>query len=160
LCGLPESDDIFEYNEQIDGRYPRRILLEPFGFEDQFQQKKFRMFLKFIDDELPFPEYSNLSDPLLASKIHYVTEGVPRYVKDLVIEAAKLSLKRGLDFVNEESLHDAFNRITRSNQRYAINPFLDIKFEYFVEVEKQKAKIKAFIEERKPVPKRKRKKTS
>ncbi|MBW7474322.1 TniB family NTP-binding protein [Paenibacillus oenotherae] len=160
LCGLPESNDIFEYNEQIDGRYPRRILLEPFGFEDQEQQRSFRMFLKYIDEELPFPEHSNLSDPLLASKIHYVTEGVPRYVKDLMIEAAKLSLKRGFDRINEESLHDAFNRITRSNQRYAINPFLDSKFEYFAELKKQQAKIKAFIDERQSNSKRKRKKTS
>lgn len=158
LCGLPESDDIFEYNEQIDGRYPRRILLEPFGFDDQKQQKKFRKFLKLIDEELPFPEYSNLSDPLLASKIHYVTEGVPRYVKDLLLETVKLSLKRGFDCIHEEALHDAFNRITRSNQRYAINPFMDSKFDYFAEVKKQQTKIKAFIGERKP--NRKRKKTS
>lgn len=148
LCGLPESEAIFEYNEQIDGRYPRRIILEPFGFEDQSQQKKFRMFLKKLDEELPFSEYSNLSDPVLASKIHYVSEGVPRYIKDLLIEATKLSLKQGLDYINENSLHDAFHRLTRSNQRYAINPFGEDRFNYFEETETRRRQIEAFIQEK------------
>ncbi|GFN33852.1 TniB family NTP-binding protein [Paenibacillus xylaniclasticus] len=147
LCGLPESEAIFEYNEQIDGRYPRRIILEPFGFEDQAQQKKFRMFLKKLDEELPLSEYSNLSDPVLASKIHYVTEGVPRYIKDLLIEATKLSLKRGLDYINEDSLHDAFHRLTRSNQRYAVNPFGDDRFNYFEAVEIKRRKEEALVRE-------------
>ncbi|MEK4479974.1 TniB family NTP-binding protein [Paenibacillus sp. FSL R5-0876] len=145
LCGLPESNAIFEYNEQLDGRYPRRILLEPFGFGDKVQQKQFRIFLKTLDEGLPFSEISNLSDPSLASKMHYVTEGVPRYVKDILIEATKLSLKRGLDQINEDSLHDAFHRITRSNQIHAINPFGDNHFDYFNAVATKQMKDEAFI---------------
>ncbi|WP_338555586.1 TniB family NTP-binding protein [Paenibacillus sp. KS-LC4] len=160
LCGLPESDGIFEYNEQIDGRYPRRIILEPFGFEDQTQQKKFRLFLKKLDDELPFSEYSNLSDPMIASKIHYVTDGVPRYIKDLLMEASKLSFRRGFDFVNEDSLHDAFHRLTRSNQRYVINPFGDTRFNYFEAIEIKRTKETAFINSQYQKPNQKNKKQS
>ncbi|URN93097.1 MAG: TniB family NTP-binding protein [Candidatus Pristimantibacillus lignocellulolyticus] len=158
LCGLPESKDIFEYNEQIDGRYPRRIILEPFGFEEQAQQKKFRLFLKKLDGEMPFSEYSNLSDPMLASKIHYVTEGVPRYIKDILIEATKTSLKRGIDYINEDSLHDAFHRLTRSNQRYAINPFGDARFNYFDAIEIKRKKETAFINSQNDNSKRNNKK--
>lgn len=160
LCGLPESEAIFEYNEQIDGRYPRRIILEPFGFEDQSQQKKFRLFLKKLDEELPFSQYSNLSDPVLASKIHYVSEGVPRYIKDLLIEATKLSLKQGLDYINENSLHDAFHRLTRSNQRYAINPFGENRFNYFEEIEARRRQIEDFIQENSQSQKKQKKKKS
>jgi Cdc6-like AAA superfamily ATPase len=160
LCGLPESNQIFEYNEQIDGRYPRRIILNPFGFEDKEQQKKYRTFLKSLDEELPFAKPSNLSDPIIASKIHYVTEGVPRYIKDLLIEATKLSLKRGLDAIDEDALHDAFHRLTRSNQRYIDNPFNSPDFNYFSALEKHQRLKAAFIQEQENELQKNRKKTS
>ncbi|MNP47251.1 hypothetical protein D3C76_1412950 [compost metagenome] len=73
---------------------------------------------------------------------------MPRYIKDLLIEATKLSLKQGLDYINENSLHDAFHRLTRSNQRYAINPFGEDRFNYFEETETRRRQIEAFIQEK------------
>ncbi|MNC72467.1 hypothetical protein D3C75_1235230 [compost metagenome] len=74
---------------------------------------------------------------------------MPRYIKDLLIEATKRSLKRGLDFIDEESLHDAFHRLTRSTQRYAVNPFGDTKFDYFKAMEVKIKQEKAFIDSKK-----------
>ncbi|CAM4518912.1 TniB family NTP-binding protein [Paenibacillus typhae] len=138
LVGLPESERIFSYNEQLDGRYPNRMVLPPFSYSSKKDIIEFRRFLVSIDDKLPLSELSNLSDPELAAKIFYFSFGVPRYVMNLLKSATEISLNKGKDLITEIELRDAFNRITRSTRPYAINPFENTKFHLMDEIEKEK----------------------
>ncbi|QUL57048.1 TniB family NTP-binding protein [Paenibacillus tritici] len=159
LCGLPESQRIFEHNEQLDGRYSNRIFLDPFYFGSPEEQIEFRMFLKYLDAELPFSESSYLSDPQLAAKIYYFSHGVSRYIKDLVKEATKISLRQGKDCITESSLRDACYRITRSSRPYALIPFDNNKFDLEEWLEVEDKKNQAFIKEsQEEIKKRRRRK--
>lgn len=144
LCGLPESERIFEHNEQLDGRYTNRLYLAPFGYNTKYEQLEFRRFLVSIDNQLPFPNKSNLADPHIAGKIYYFSFGLPRYVMDLLKQATKYALKDGQDILTETNLRDAFYRIKRSTRPYAINPFemKHFKLEEELSIEKKRQGIK------------------
>lgn len=123
LCGLPESERIFEHNEQLDSRYTNRLYLNPFRYDTKEEKIAFRRFLVTIDEKLPFQNKANLSDPHIASKIFYFSFGLPRYIMDLLRQATKIALNRGHNNLTELDLRDAFERIKRSSRPYAINPF-------------------------------------
>lgn len=146
LCGLPDSERVFEHNEQLDGRYPNRIYLSPFGFNNREEQKDFRKFLMAIDKDLPFSKFSNLADPVIAAKIFYFSFGVPRYVMDLLKQATKFSLKRGQDQITERELKNAFSKITRSVRPFAVNPFENDKFDLVYEIEKERKQKEALFQ--------------
>ncbi|WP_410511759.1 TniB family NTP-binding protein [Paenibacillus sp. BR2-3] len=137
LCGLPVSERIFEHNEQLDGRYPNRVVLPPFSFSSKEQIIEFRKFLVSIDKLLPFSNLSHISDPEIAAKIYYFSSGIPRYIMRLLKQATKYALKKGDDQISEIDLRDAFDRITRSTRPYAINPFEQNRFDLMEEIEKE-----------------------
>ncbi|MDH6374324.1 putative AAA+ superfamily ATPase [Paenibacillus sp. PastF-3] len=138
LCGLPVSERIFEHNEQLDGRYPNRILLPPFAFSTNEEIIEFRKFIVSIDKQLPFYKLSHLSDPDIAAKIYYFSFGVPRYIMDLLKQATKYALKKGNDQITQIELRDSFDKITRSIRPYAINPFEQKNFDLMDEIEKER----------------------
>ncbi|WP_068773769.1 TniB family NTP-binding protein [Paenibacillus sp. FJAT-26967] len=158
LCGLPESQRIFEHNEQLDGRYANRILFEPFHFGSREEQLEFRKFLKYMDDQLPFCESSNLGDPQTAAKIYYFSHGVPRYIKDMLREATKIALRKGEDCLTERALRDAYHRITRSVRPFAINPFEQSNFDLREVMEVEQKMEEAFLKKSQEARKQGRKK--
>jgi len=89
LFGKPEAKRIFEFNSQLDGRYRIKIQLHAFTFSDPTAQNEFRKFLFSMDLGIPLSEWSKLHTPYLAAKIFYATRGVPRQVKNLLLEATK-----------------------------------------------------------------------
>lgn len=149
LCGLPDSERVFEHNEQLDGRYPNRVYISPFGFNSRDEQKEFRKFLMGIDRDLPFCNLSNLADPSIAGKIYYFSFGVPRYVMDLIKQAAKFSFRRGHDQITERDFKDAFNRITRSIRPYAVNTFEKENFDLIEEIEKERKQQETLFQQEK-----------
>ncbi|WP_068792299.1 TniB family NTP-binding protein [Brevibacillus laterosporus] len=123
LCGLPESEKIFMSNEQLDSRFERKETLEPFYYETYEQQKEFRSFLNTFDKQLPFPEQSYIAEARIAEKIFYISNGVPRYIKNLLKEATKVALKDSQDKIIELHLGQAFEKNIRSTRPFLINPF-------------------------------------
>lgn len=141
LCGLPESKRIFEYNEQLDGRYTNRFYLLPFSYETQKERTEFRSFLLSVDENLPFPKKSNLADPNIASRIFYFSLGSTRYTMDLIKNATKEALKAKNECITYDNLRDAYYKMKKSNRPYAINPFEINNFELKDEILKEKKKL-------------------
>nr|WP_238333120.1 TniB family NTP-binding protein [Brevibacillus laterosporus] len=128
LCGLPESEKIFMSNEQLDSRFERKETLEPFYYETFEQQKEFRSFLNTFDKQLPFPEQSYIAEARIAEKIFYISNGIPRYIKNLLKEATKIALNDSQDKINEIHLGQAFEKNIRSTRPFLINPFNEKTF--------------------------------
>ncbi|MCM3443547.1 TniB family NTP-binding protein (plasmid) [Metabacillus halosaccharovorans] len=128
LCGMPESEKIFAHNDQLDRRFTEKVKMVGFDYMRKEDQIDFRIFLKSIDEQLPFIHKSDLANKNLADKIYYVSRGIPHYVNKLLVEATTLAAKNGNDFIDENHLYEAFKRINISNRPYIINPFGDERF--------------------------------
>lgn len=123
VCGMPKSIKVFEINEQLDRRFCEKHSLEPFSYQSREDQIEFRAFINGIDRQLPFPEPSNLADPILSQKIFYATKGNPFYIKKLLEGATVSALKNGCDSITEDDLFIAFKSISLSTRPFVINPF-------------------------------------
>jgi hypothetical protein len=116
LSGLPVVERILNWSSKMDRRFSNRLKMKPFNFETIKEQLEFKIFLKSIDDELPFFNRSKLEEPQIASLIHNATKGIPSYIKELLSIATKMSLKAGKD------------SITKVEIEYVIKTFMDDKF--------------------------------
>ncbi len=140
LCGMPDSERIFHYNPQLGRRFSNRHELSSFQFATKEQQNEFRSFLLNLDLKLPFSSPSNLASSDLSAKIFYATHGIQYYIKELIKEATVISAKRGLDFIDEESLDIAYDGISISNRPFAKNPFKIEEFNLALEINEEKRK--------------------
>ncbi len=142
VCGMPESERVFAYNEQLDRRFCEKQNLQPFSYQSKEDQIEFRAFLNGIDKQLPFPEQSYIADPILAQKMFYATNGNPFYIKKILEEATVSALKNGCDSIEEDDLYIAFKSITLSSRPFVINPFNNENFNLldFYEQEKRMKK--------------------
>ncbi|NOU75316.1 AAA family ATPase [Paenibacillus sp. LMG 31458] len=140
LCGMPESLRIFETNPQLDRRFTNKIELTPFLYRTEAEIVQFRVFLKKIENDLPFYESSNITDRIISDKIYYVTNGIPFYVMQLIVEATTSALLDGSDKILETHLNKAFRKIKQSARKLIANPFEDNKFELsdYLQLEKEK----------------------
>lgn len=129
LCGMPESIKVFISNPQLDRRYCNKIELKPFAFNNVEETIIFRTFLKKIEMQLPFPTPSNISDPYIASKIFYISKGIPFYVMKLIEEAVLFALLGGSDCIDETYLEKACNKIIQAGRPFVINPFNELDFD-------------------------------
>ncbi|MDQ0049256.1 putative AAA+ superfamily ATPase [Paenibacillus polymyxa] len=129
LCGMPESVKVFIKNPQLDRRYCNKIEMEPFAFGTVEEILTFRIFLKKIDSQLPFPNPANLADPQLASKIFYISRGVPFYVMKLMEEATMIAAMNGADQIGECDLSRALMKIKQVGRPFVINPFSSPEFD-------------------------------
>jgi type II secretory pathway predicted ATPase ExeA len=91
LCGLPVAEHIFNWSSQMDQRLSNRLKMKPFNFETTKEQLEFKIFLKSIDDKLPFFNRSKLEEPQIALLIHNATKGIPSYINELLTIATKMS---------------------------------------------------------------------
>lgn len=141
VCGMPESKNVFAFNEQLDRRFCQKQSLQPFLFQSREDKLEFRAFLNGIDKQLPFPEQSYIADPILAQKMFYATNGNPFYIKKILEQATVFALKNGCDSITEFDLYAAFKTITLSSRPFVINPFDNESFNLldFYEQEKRMA---------------------
>ncbi|PAD25365.1 transposase [Niallia circulans] len=138
VCGMPESNKVFVYNEQLDRRFCEKQSLQPFSYQSKEEEIEFRAFLNGLDKQLPFPEQAFLADPVLAKKIFYATKGNPYYIKKLIEESTVQALKSGSDLISEDDLYISFKSISLSTRPFVINPFNDEKFNLIDAFEKEK----------------------
>lgn len=112
-----------------DRRYCNKIELKPFAFGSVEEINTFRTFLKKIEMQLPFPTSSNISDPYIASKIFYMSKGIPFYVMKLIEEAVLFALLYGSDCIDETYFEKAYNKISQAGRTFVINPFNELDFD-------------------------------
>jgi DNA transposition AAA+ family ATPase len=137
ICGMPESENIFKSNEQLDGRFGFRVEMKSLDFDTKEDVELFRNFLYNLDNSMPFHNRSNLADRLLAEKIYYASTGNHRYLKKILVLATESSLKSGKDSIDEIDLHLAYERYKTSARKFAVNPFMMDKFDWKTELEKE-----------------------
>jgi energy-coupling factor transporter ATP-binding protein EcfA2 len=128
ICGMPESEKIFERNAQLDDRFSLREEMKSFEYDSEEEVFLFRSFLHNLDKALPFSGRSNLSDRLLSDKIYYATQGKQRLIKKILVESTVIALKSGRDCIDETDLNIAYSRINTSSRKFAMNPFMDENF--------------------------------
>lgn len=128
ICGMPESEKIFEWSSQIDRRFCIRHRLEAFNYNTIEDQIEFRTFLKSVDKELPFAEISYLADPQISEKFYYATNGIPFYIMKILEEATIWAAKNGSDKLSESDFQVGYKAVTISQRPHARNPFNDPKF--------------------------------
>ncbi|WP_230292835.1 AAA family ATPase [Croceicoccus sp. Ery5] len=95
---------------------PELLSITPYFFEigrythdTPEEQRRWQMLLADLDDKLPFSEFSGLGNPVLAFKIHQVTYGFLRQLSQLIMEAGRLAIERGLSRIGEAELYESVN---------------------------------------------------
>ena len=93
---------------------PELLSITPYFFEigrythdTPAEQERWQMLLADLDDKLPFHDFSGLGEPTLAFKIHQVTYGFLRQLGQLITEAGRLAIERGLPQITEAELYDS-----------------------------------------------------
>lgn len=142
LCGFPESKKIFKFNSQLDRRFLMKLTMEGFQYYTREEQIAFRIFLKSIDERLPFVNQSSLASKQLADKLYYATNGLPSHLNKILYEATGLAAKSGNDSIDENHFYDAFNKLDISTRPCVSNPFTIKNFNIVeaFEIEKLRSK--------------------
>ncbi|MGH9824710.1 MAG: TniB family NTP-binding protein [Blastocatellia bacterium] len=123
LVGMPYSETILRANGQLERRFTVREQLTPFGWESAEQQHEFRMFLQYLDELLPLPARSNLSDQEIAFRIYCATLGITGYVMKLIRRAAVIAVMRSMESVGIELLGEVYEERVASWKGGDVNPF-------------------------------------
>lgn len=127
LAGMPHSVRILDNNPQFNRLFTKRMSIEPLAWSDSEEKScEMKAFLRQIDDLLPFPERSNLSDHATAYKFHMATGGVVAKVMKLVRKAAEFVIGESRDFITEVDLYRAFKDQLEDQDIKVKNQFLTI----------------------------------
>jgi Cdc6-like AAA superfamily ATPase len=118
LTGMPYSEVILQANAQLERRFQQRLQLAPFGWSTPVQQNELRTFLRYVEEALPFPEPSHLSDTEMAQRIYCATAGVTGVLVKLIRRAAVLAVLCEAPRVTLALLAEAYEeRWAAGNQR-------------------------------------------
>jgi len=119
--GLPNAIQIINSNAQLERRVTRYIDMRPFGWHSDDAVLEFRAFLRYYEENLPFSDPSNMSEPELAEAILQATGGYIGKIAQLITEAAEVSMTRpeGPDAILPSDLAAAYDGFARKG----LNPF-------------------------------------
>jgi hypothetical protein len=122
--GLVETYNLLAADTQLKGRglLPHH-LLHAYEWDDQVDQKLFRLLCASIDDRLPFREESKLGSVALAQRLYWVTDGVIGLLKEFIFAAACHAMNADADRIENKFLADAWD--VRKPIGQTFNPFLD-----------------------------------
>ena len=123
LLGLPRAEEVLFANEQLRRRFSAKIELRAFDISDDIDFMSFRRVLKQLEDEMLFPEASNLGESPLAQQIYFATNGLIGYMKQIIIGAAKVALEERANAINALHLEAAFYREIWAEGMNSLNPF-------------------------------------
>jgi Cdc6-like AAA superfamily ATPase len=123
LIGTPACEQVLRADPQIWSRFRRRKQLSPFQWKTDKQKESFGLFLKELDERLPFNERSNLGDPDSAYRFYYASDGVIRLIVELVRTACELALKRKMEWLDLDVLAKAYDKELRQIFPRKENPF-------------------------------------
>jgi len=129
LCGLPEAKKVLSGNPQLNRRFANHYELLPFSWgEEPEEQEEFRTLLYLIESKLPLAEQSNLADPDMASRIHYMSNGYIGYIMTFLRYAAIAAIDQGRNKLDLKIFSDMFIEHIKNAMPGKINPF---ESEYF-----------------------------
>jgi len=124
LIGMPYAEVILHANAQLERRFAMRASLDPFGWQTVERQTEWRMFLHYLDEQLPLLQRSGLADPEMALRIFCATEGVIGYVMKLIRRATALAIDERQECLDLKVLALAYDERLRGRAPDRINPFI------------------------------------
>lgn len=86
LFGLPRSISALNSNEQLRRRFASPLHLSEFGFQTSEEQVTFRSILHHLQSLMPYRTGLDLSDPDVAMRFHFATNGLIDYVVKIIDE--------------------------------------------------------------------------
>lgn len=106
LVGLEEEcNKLLEMDSEVETRFPRRFKLD---FYDQNSLDEWLAILDSIDEKLPFPKLSNLSDRELGIRLLIASEGRLSYLMERIIQpAAYNAIFEETDYITIDQLFEA-----------------------------------------------------
>lgn len=123
LFGLPRAISALNSNEQLRRRFSSPVHLKEFGFESPDEQIVFRGVLDHLQTMLPSKRGLDLSDPEVAMRVHFATNGLIDYVIKLIDELVVGASTQAYTDVSYESLQQAFRTQIWGDAPQTLNPF-------------------------------------
>jgi len=108
LAGQPEFERFLLINTGLRRRVTASRRLSPYAWDESEGRESFQRFLATLDEALPFPERSRLSEEGLAYRLHQASGGVPGRAITLVRRAAAEAIREGRAAVTLAHLERAF----------------------------------------------------
>lgn len=123
LFGLPRAISALYSNEQLRRRFAAPHYYKEFGFKTDNEQVLFRGMLRHFQELTELPWALELSEPDVAMRFHFATNGLIDYVvkilDDLVVKFEH-STERAIDY---SSLQTSFRSQIWADVPAALNPF-------------------------------------
>lgn len=107
MVGTKKVHDLVLKDPELLSITPHFFEIGRFTHDTPVEQERWQLLLAELDDKLPFDEFSQLGEPILAFKIHQVTYGFLRQLGQLITEAGRLAIERGLPRITEAELYDS-----------------------------------------------------
>lgn len=123
LAGAPRMRILFETNGQLRRRFKPCLYLRPFSIEHEFEY--FRGFVNTIAVKLMLPDAKRLSEPTMAEKLWYATDGIPANVIDLIDRLDQILHRKPAAKWTNHDLAQAFREAIWRDAPDRLNPFLN-----------------------------------
>lgn len=123
FVGLSDIEEMFLKDRQLRRRRLATLQLKEFRWDNVQDQLDWRTFLKVVDDALPFPESSKLSNKKQAQAIFEATSGVFGFAEQLLISAAERAALQGHSSIKRADFHNAFEDHRDDFECDGPNPF-------------------------------------
>lgn len=106
--GLPRAQRFIDMNDQLRRRFTATHEIRKWDLATRTDKIDFLSFLNQLESVMQLPDSSNLTEPALAERIFYATNGVPGNICRLVASAAKTALEAGCTSITAEHFNKAF----------------------------------------------------
>lgn len=123
-----------DQNPELASLTPYNISIPRYRYDTEQEKTAFETFLKKLDDELPFDDFSGLGEGGMPGKLHTATYGLMRQIHQLVTYAGELAIHEGDPGIREHHLHRSIEdqrNLLQANllvdddaeKRVVLNPF-------------------------------------
>lgn len=114
LCGMPHLRNIATTEYQLGRR--SGFMSELPKFDAATEGKLYQAFLFGVDERLPFPKESGLSDPAMVERLHLASDGSVGLTMAIVKRAARLALTAGSACVMGHHINSAIEHVLLANR--------------------------------------------
>lgn len=129
LLGLPRAEEVLKVNEQLRRRFAAKVELSRFDIDDPDDFLDFRHLLAAFEGTMQFKADPRLSDSEMAERIYYASDGLPGYLKELLIGALRQASNEDIGTIGLSHLATAFREEIWAGGVGDKNPF-DRKFQF------------------------------
>ncbi|MDR6213620.1 TniB family NTP-binding protein [Paracidovorax wautersii] len=123
LFGLPRAISALYSNEQLRRRFAAPLHLKEFGFQAAEEQTLFRGVLAHLQSLVPRKSGLDISQPEVAMRFHFATNGLIDYVIKIVDELVVSSPDGESTEISFDRLQEAFRTQIWSEAPDKLNPF-------------------------------------